>query len=264
VFGGNATALVDDEDAIASGSQLDLAAPARVSLRHGTGLLIARLDDAAAPAVAARSPVLFDDGHLPATVALVGDAMALSIVGTHPQLVELVTTSAVVSTTRAGSRPARLEAFPDGAKLALYAAAGDARFDLEAAGSGALSGVAELRTTALATIDEGLGPKTRLAGGEARGYAFHVPDRRRIGVGVRASIDVAQCRLIDADGTTIGVGLTQMHELPAGDYVLMVEVPLDAPPVDVEPALVGVRLPSSAPPDDVKRSYIALVGRKTR
>ena len=264
VFGGSAIAQVDGEDAIAAGSQLDLAAPARVSLRHGAGLLIARLDDAKASVVAVRPPVLFDDGHLPATVALAGDAMALSIVGTRPQLVELVTTSAVVSTTRAGTRPARLEAFPDGAKLALYAPAGDARFDLEAAGSGTLSGVAELRATALATIDEGLGPKTRLAGGEARGYAFHVPERRRIGVGVRASIDVAQCRLIDADGTTIGVGLTQMHELPAGDYVLMVEVPLDAPPVDVEPALVGVRLPSSAPPDDVKRSYIALVGRKTR
>jgi hypothetical protein len=91
-----------------------------------------------------------------------------------------------------------------------------------------------------------------------------VPDQRRIGVGVRASVDVAHCRLIDAQGQLLGTGVTQMHELPAGDYVLVVEVPLDAAPVDVEPALVGVRLPSTAPPDAVKRSYIALVGRKLR
>jgi uncharacterized protein len=263
VFGGTATALVDDQDAVVAGSQFSLDAPARLTVRHGAGLVIVRLDDAA-PSAPARAPVMLGADRLPTTLALTGDAMAVQIAAPQAELIELVTTSAVISTTRVGDRPARLEAFPDGAKLALYTPSGAARFELEAAGSGPLSGVAELRATAIAPIDEGLGPKARLAGGEARGYAFHVPDRRRIGVGVRASVDVAQCRLIDAQGQTLGTGLTQMHELPPGDYVLMVEVPIDAPPVDVEPALVGVRLPSTAPPDDVKRSYIALVGRRSK
>lgn len=261
IFGGEATARFFDSDRIVTGSDIDLPSQAHVSLRHGPGLLVARLDEPNSKRTGS-TPKQID--KLPATLPLSGEVMSLSVAGDRSRLIELLTTSSVMITTQLGSAAPRLDAFADGAKLTVYAPQGVARFDLEAAGPGKLSGVAQLRTTPIVPIGEGLGPKVRLAPGEARGYAFSVPDRRRIGVGVRASVDVARCRLLDAQGATLGVGVTQLNELPAGDYVLLVEVPLEAAPVDVEPALIGVKLPDTGPPDNVKRSYLALVGGKPK
>jgi uncharacterized protein len=261
VFGGEAMARFNDSERVLVGGELDLPSPAHIAIRHETGLVVARLDPPSAGQHGG-SPVAIT--ALPVSLPLSGDIMSFAVPGDRSRLIELVTTSSVMATTTLGSAPARLDAFADGAKLSVYAPQGQARFDLEPAGPGALSGVAQLRATPIVPISEGLGPKVRLAPGEARGYSFSVPDRRRIGVGVRASVDVARCRLLDAEGKTLGVGVTQLNELPPGDYVLLVEVPLEAIPVDVEPALVGVKLPDTGPPDDVKRNYLALVGRRPK
>jgi hypothetical protein len=53
----------------------------------------------------------------------------------------------------------------------------------------------------------------------------------------------------------------QLHKLPAGTFVLAVEVPAGASPIEIRPALVGVHEPDSGPPDDIKRHYLQLVGR---
>jgi hypothetical protein len=78
---------------------------------------------------------------------------------------------------------------------------------------------------------------------------------------LRASVDIAQCRLLDAAGKTLGSGIVQMHKLPAGTYLLAVAAPADASPFEIRPALVGVHEPDPGPPDDIKRHYLQLVGR---
>ncbi|HEX4505805.1 MAG TPA: hypothetical protein VH722_08750, partial [Alphaproteobacteria bacterium] len=116
----------------------------------------------------------------------------------------------------------------------------------------------------LAQIGEGIGPKCRLAPGQSRAFRFTLTDTRTVGVGVRASVDVATCRLLMEDGTEIGRGLVHMHELKAGNYVLVVDAPSDGPAIDIEPVLVGSELPGRGPPDSVKADYLSLVGKQAK
>ncbi len=126
-------------------------------------------------------------------------------------------------------------------------------------GKGTMS-LSALTTT---PIGEGLGPKRRIAPGEARAFSFSLPETRTVGVGVRASVDVANCTVVGPDGTQSTLGKLAMPTLLAGTSVLMVEVPASAEPTEVQPVLVGADLPGKGPPDDVKAQYLALVNRKT-
>ena len=85
-----------------------------------------------------------------------------------------------------------------------------------------------------------------------------------IGVGVRASVDIASCRLLTAAGEEIGRGLVHMHMLKPGTYLLAVDVPADGVAVDIEPALVGLTPPDKGPPDEVKAQYLALTGAQAK
>src|SRR5262249_37766715 len=151
--------------------------------------------------------------------------------------------------------------FPDGGRLARYLPAGRTLIRLQSAAEGALGGEAEVLQRPVAPIEEGLGAAARLGPGETRLYGLRLEGPGAVGIGLRAAVDIAECRLLDADGRLIGSGITQMHKLAAGRYVLAVALPPDAAPVEIQPALVGQRLPDSGPPDEVKRKYLQLVGR---
>ncbi len=126
--------------------------------------------------------------------------------------------------------------------------------------SGGTMTLSVLITTPLA---EGLGPKRRLAPDETRAFSFTLAQPRTVGAGVRASVDLANCTLVSPDGKQYGDGKLVMQALPAGTSVLLVSVPAGAPPVEIEPALVGTVPPPDGPPDDVKANYLALVNKKT-
>ena len=181
------------------------------------------------------------------------------------RLVHVASDIPIVLSVRSGGNESGRTLFGTGADLNFVLAQdqpGD--IEIDPAGVPALSGSVRFAAIDVMPIGEGLGPKRRLAPGQSRAFSFTLPETRTVGVGVRASVDVASSRLLGADGAEIGEGLVHMHTLKAGTYVLVVDAPSDGPAIDVQPALVGSVLPDKGPPDSVKADYLALVGKQAK
>jgi uncharacterized protein len=206
---------------------------------------------------AADAPVKPDrEVAVPSSVPLEGKRMTLRLAAGPARLVHVETEAPIVLRSRSDAAPTL---FAAGADLNLVIGEGKtADLDFESAGGAALSGTARFSAVAPTPISDGLGPKFRLPPGQSRLFSFAVTETRAIGVGVRASVDIASCRLLNAAGEEIGRGLVHMHTLAPGTYLLAVDVPADSVAVDIEPALVGLTPPGKGPPDEVKAQYLAL------
>jgi hypothetical protein len=253
------TALNPD-GTVQRGGDIKVAPGSLVSVDYQPGLLAVGLEAPAGKPDAAAIPVA-----LPSAVALGGAHMALNVAAGTQRLVHVTSDTPIILRTAAGTNASGRELFGAGADLNFVLAQGQAaNLTVEPAGVATLSGMAHFTAIDLAQIGEGIGPKRRLAPGQSRAFRFTLTDTRTIGVGVRASVDIATCRLLKEDGSEIGRGLVHMHELKAGNYVLVVDAPSDGPAIDIEPALVGSELPSRGPPDSVKAEYLALVGKQAK
>lgn len=259
--------LVADDGSVRQGTQMPLSADGIVDIAHGRGLMVAWVEsnDKLIGSSEEETPHPIGDAGV---IPLAGEARVLSFRVDQPKLLQLKTSTPVIAltpvATAAGRQRDKLQVYPDGANLSLYLAKGMTALQLQAAGPGGLAGVAQVAFTEIQPINEGLGPRQRLAPGESRLFSFTLSDERDIGVGVAGSADIAHCRLLDAAGTEIGSGVVQMHHLKAGTYLLAVDVPSDGTAIEVQPALVGVATPDGSPPDEVKRNYLSLAGLKPK
>jgi hypothetical protein len=256
VHGGEAT-YVSSDGTLSRGSEIALRGAGRVLVDHGPGLVAAWVDEIApaqdANVVAVDAPAR--------VVPLAGPSMRVAVTPSTPVLLRVRTTVPVIATVKPPTGPVVTEVFGEGARLGRYLPAGRSHIELQPAGEGDLGGTAEIVQTPVVPIDEGLGEKLLLSGGEMRLFGFTLDGSQKVGVGLRASVDVADCRLYDASGRELGRGVVQMHDLAPGTFLLAVEVPPGSAPIEIQPALVGARPPDSGPPDDVKRRYLQLVGR---
>ena len=255
-----AVTALNPDGTVRRGGDIKVAPGSLVSVEYQPGLLAIGLDAPAGVADASATPVA-----LPSAVALAGAHMALGIAAGPQRLVHVTSDAPIILRTAAGTNASGRELFGAGADLNFVLAQGQAaNLTVEPAGVAALSGMAHFAAVDMTQIGEGIGPKRRLAPGQSRAFRFTLTDTRTIGVGVRASVDIATCRLLNEDGSEIGRGLVHMHELKAGNYVLVVDAPSDGPAIDIEPVLVGSELPSRGPPDSVKADYLALVGKQAK
>lgn len=250
---------VQSDGHVITGSRLSLTGEAMVNVRHRAGLIAlwSDGDDAEWPAGTGAKPA----PALPATVAL-SEGTAWAVEAAEPALLRLETANAVVVGMRRPGAPPDVRAWPRGAAAALFLPRGNSVIGLRALQDGPLNGTARLSVIAAAIINEGLGPKLRLAPGDARLFAFTQPAAGPVGVGVRGDADTARVHLLDHTGKVLASGATAMLDLAAGSYFLVVENRADAGTVEIQPALVGVVHPDTGPPEDVKRSYWQLVSEE--
>ena len=258
-----AVSVLNPDGTVRRGGNVKVAPGSLVSVEYQPGLLAVGLVAPASPLDKPGPPPT--PVALPSTVALSGVHMTLSLPAGTQRLIHVTSDTPIILHTPTGPNELDRDLFSAGADLNFVIAQGQAAgLTVEPAGVAALSGTAHFTAIDLTQIGEGIGPKRRLAPGQSRAFRFTLTDTRTIGVGVRASVDVATCRLLSEDGSEIGRGLVHMHELKAGNYVLVVDAPSDGPAIDIEPALVGSELPSRGPPDSVKADYLALVGKQAR
>jgi hypothetical protein len=229
-------------------------------LRHGPGALAAWLGngDEQDWLAATRNA---SPQALPATLIVSGTETAWRFKTPEPALLHLASAMPVLAgVLRSGGTP-DLTVWPQGANLHLFLPAGDegAVIGLRPLQQGALSGSVRVVRSATIPIGEGIGPKVRLAPGDARLFGFVLTEARPVGVGVRGQADSARVRLLDQTGRTLAEGTIAMSELAAGRYFLQVENRSDATTTDVQPVLVGATAPDRSPPEDVKRQYWDLV-----
>ncbi len=78
-----------------------------------------------------------------------------------------------------------------------------------------------------------------------------------LGLGVRATPETLDVRLLSATGEPLGSGPVQMHRrLPPGDYVLRVSLAPDLDPVRYAPVLLGRETPDELIPDAVIERFL--------
>jgi hypothetical protein len=145
---------------------------------------------------------------------------------------------------------------PAGGRLDLVLPAGEADVALRALAGTALYGTATFSTGTITDLGEGLGPEVLLAPGETAFFRFVLDEKRPIGLGVRATADRVDARLLDATGRPQGRGLVQLRELEAGTWLLALSQPADGGPVRARPAVAGLVPPPHGPPAEVIRSYL--------
>jgi hypothetical protein len=191
------------------------------------------------------------DIALPARPSLSGSVSRFRLALPEPVVFHLRTTTPVATLIND-----ELRFHPDGAAVTTFLPRGASEFEIRAIGDGVLSGEAEMTTSAVLAIGEGLGPEVLLPAGSTRVFSFEVSRAGSVGVGVRASTDVVSTILFDESGRTLGRGVVQMHELSPGRYLLAIESPSDAPAVTARPAVAGIEPPSTGPPSEVIRRYI--------
>ena len=252
--------LVDAAGRVRRGRDLELlpGAAGVLTLPHAPGLLLiwsAPAGGAAAgpwPEATAAAPRAV---ALPASEALSGAQASFALELDAAAVVHLRTAAPVATRLIAAGAPERVDVHPDGARLDAFLPEGTARLTLRGLGA-ALTGRAELTTSPVTPLEEGLGPELLLAPGASRFFSFRLDHPGPIGIGVRASEDVVEALLLDAAGTPLGRGAAQMPRLEPGVYLLELRSPRDAGPVTARAALVGLDPPDTGPPEEVVRTYL--------
>jgi hypothetical protein len=248
---------------VARGTDLPLPNGGTVLVRHGTGLLLAWVEQAGEEQ-SGLWPVDPDAPSArlepPTRVPLSGGFVHFTIPASGPRVLH-VRTAAPVATLlrRANGGAPEVEVHPDGARLDAYLPGGEVRLGLRSLAGAALSGTAEITTTPVTAIGEGLGPAVLLPAGATRWFSFHLDQKGPIGAGVRSTDDRADLDLYDRAGRKLAGGeggVVRMLDLAPGDYLLAVRAPADGSPVTARPALAGVAPPDTGPPDEVVREYL--------
>jgi hypothetical protein len=260
--------LLDAAGGVARGTDLAVGDRGGVLLiRHAPGLVLAWVDTDPAgsssalwPAASLGAPVQVT---LPAAVPLAGPFAHLAFTVREPTVLHLRTPSPVITLLQRGDGSSEVEVHRDSGRLDVFLAPGEVHLGLRAFAGAALAGPAELTTSAVAPIGEGLGPEVLLPAGGTRYFSFHLGHPGPVGIGVRADSDVVVCELFDRSGRRLGgetAGVVQMPELQPGDYLLALRSPAAAAPVKARPALAGLDLPDTGPPEEVVRKYLQEAG----
>ena len=234
------------------GSELPIEDESGVLLLHhrpGTVVTWIESDETRASDTTSVDPI---DIALPARPSLSGSVSRFRLTLSEPVVFHLRTTTPVATLINDDE----LRFHPDGATVATFLPRGTSEVEVRVIGDGVLSGEAEMTTSAVLAIGEGLGPEVLLPSGSTRVFSFEVSRAGSVGVGVRATTDVVSTTLFDESGRTLGRGVVQMHELSPGRYLLAIESPSDAPAVTARPAVAGIEPPSTGPPSEVIRRYI--------
>lgn len=254
--------LVGADGIVRWGDGATVTADGTVDIAHGPGLVVAWVEGDAMDWLAGESAAVTVESA--SVVRLAGASQRLRFAAAGPRFLHLKTTAPAIVAFASGPREGEIHVFASGVDLSALLPPDGTELVLQSAGAGDLAGVAEVTTTAVERIGDGLGPVTRLAPGDSRLFSFRLEEERDVGVGVRGSADIASCRLLDASGMLLGEGVIQMHRLQPGTYLLAVDAPAAGPAVELQPVLVGAETPDSGPPDEIKRRYLELAGLKPK
>lgn len=247
---------------VVRGTDLPLPDGGTVLVRHGTGFFLAWVEQEGS----GDSALWMDFGGLsaktepPFRTPLSGDFASFVIPAAGPRVLHVRTDAPVATLLKRGDGGSpEIRVHPEGGRLDAFLPGGEVQLGLRALAGADLFGTAEVTTTPVTPIGEGLGPAVLLPAGATRWFSFHLDQKSPVGAGVRSTDDRAEMSLYDRTGRRLDTGegsVVRMQDLDPGDYLLALRAPVDGPPVNARPALAGVKPPDTGPPEDVVRQYL--------
>ncbi len=226
---------------------------ATVVITHRTGAVALWLEGDGASPWDDAAP---QDVALPAQVTLAGRTMALRLSRAAPALLHLRSTAPLILAL-GGARPML---FGQGATTDRYVAGGETVLRLLSPQDGPLSGTLELSVTPVAELVEGTGAPVAVGPGGAALFGFRVTAEGPVGLGVRANPDRVSARLLDDTGRELAHGVTLLHRLTPGHYLLEASVPPGAPTTMLRPTVLGIVPHRTPPPPELVRSLLIEAG----
>jgi hypothetical protein len=231
-------------------------------IRHGASRIIAWIDP-----TSEQGAGLFGEGarrdttvRVPSAALLQGASQTLRFEVVAPSLLHVrVSTPVIAKWEREGSK-ARILFRENGGTFDLYLPKGAGRLALRGLGGALLSGLAEVTSSPVSAIGEGLGPEVMVAPGGSRAFAFEVPREADVGIGVRADAADLTAYLSTDLGDPIGSGVAQMQRLAPGTYVLQLSTTPAGAPSRARPAIVGLDPPPTTPPPEIREGYLRAAG----
>ena len=253
--------FLSESGLVQSGNDIRLNESGIVDIAHAPGSVLAWLEGGES------DPWLETEQILPCAppsqLAMNGASMTLKVDADMSSMLHLDAVVPLIARVYTGDSAGAVEVYPNGGHLefCLPSASERSLITLRALGTQRLTGTIKTYTTEIHALDDGEGPEFRLGPGDSRLFRFTLWNDRTIGIGVSGSTDIANCRLLDSGGRTIGSGVVQMHNLAKGEYFLSIDLPDGAASVELRPVLVGLKTPEGPPPD-VIRHYLEQAGLK--
>lgn len=237
--------------AVVRGSSVPINGDSAVSLTHGVGLTVAWLSQAREFAgIAGQDPAR------PGEIRLGGASQALAFERSRAGFVNLQSALPVIARIQRNGLADEVRVYETGMNTSLFLPLGMSQLQLQAVTNRDLQGSLRLAEVPEVELSEGLGARVGLLPGDSRVYRFSLAHKQHVGIGVQASIDVVRAYLLNQRGETLGVGVTQKHELEQGTYYLMVELPPERDAaVDLKPAIVGLEPPDTGPSREIMLEY---------
>jgi hypothetical protein len=245
--------LVGRDGSVQQGTDLAATGPGILHLSHDPGLLLAWIGRDAP--WGSGEPPGATALEVPGSLPLAGAMQSVAFDMKAPALLHLRSTARGAMLLQRPGAPLDARLLAEGLQLDAYVPAGRSTVTVRAVG-GTLHGTLDVTATPVAAASEGLGPEVLLEPGVARLFAFEVDAERQVGVGVRASAETVDAVLMDAAGTVLGRGASQMPVLKPGRYLVSLVARPDGPTVRARLALLGLVPPDTGPPPDVARGYV--------
>jgi len=234
------------------GQSIKLNSNSLLMIEHGPGLLVSWINSVLSDNQDAR-PLTLSNDHS-SQLVLQGNKLSYELNQAKAGFVHLSSSSPTIIRLNK-----KTMVFESGINSQLHVPAGKSQLQFEALSTAGFNDVLYANATRSETIGEGLGQNISLKPGDTKIYEFTLKQTQEIGIGVKASIDLAQTQLLNEQGQVIGVGVSQMHSLKAGRYFLLVSTPMSAPTVSIAPALVGLSNTNTGPSPDIIRQYQQLM-----
>ena len=238
VYGDETELLIQNRQGrVYRGQQVPLSDDAVLDVRHGVGLVTVWISNNKSYAANTNGKTT----SMPAQTPLKGPKQTIELTRDKAGFISLKSPSALIATIQRNGLPEQIQIFETGLKTTLFLPPGANRLLLESTSSQDMKGLLYLAEVTPVPLQEGLGNQVALQPGDSRVYHFSLTQSQEIGIGVQASMDVAQAYLINQQGQLLGKGVSQKHSLPQGLYYLMVELPAKVSAgVELRPAIVGI------------------------
>lgn len=250
--------LKEQNGRIRRGETIHVKDDAALTVSHGPGLVMAWLENGDMNPWHELARENLFDVQSTGSVPLKGNAMTLVFQPETPTLLHVRTFGPVIVSMAPQGVPLKVMVAQEGADIPVYGSPDlERRISLQAVNAGLLAGTVDCVLSDITPISEGPGPKQMLEPGGSRIFSFHLSRPVRVGIGVKASSDIATCTLMDAAGRILGTGVVQMHDLETGTYLMIIQSPPQGLPVEVQPVLVGITPRGTEPPEDVIQKYLA-------